>query len=859
MNGNQTSRRADSENSVGAISMNGCNLMKKVFGDERLIEGFKVIRFTQFLMVKDRFSSIWHKSFRLVAFVILTSLACFLPGSSQGADDEAESWKPIWSFTIPRLLEEKRWGKFWQQEPGIAILPDGRTYLREGKIYDFATNKQLVEVAASKKDGETADKDSGGLFAFNPAGKDPKKPEKFDPGSDFESPGGLAKPDILPLSASFYIPAKGLSQPVVIVQGTTIKSVGSLANLLKIPATIAEEEHNWCFISQDQKRIVLGTGLRERPKLTYIEFDPKTQTEIRRKTTSAPFQVERVRFVEDSPNVVLIARKLALYGGINGAAIWNTKEIVARPITIDLTKPDVKVKDNRSFGQNYSIEMNGKNSSKSVDVSPNGKTIAIVEPQIDSRLDTNIIESRIADQLKSPFFGLLLIYDVTQQKQQEHRFTFGASGIRFVDNKTIMISYFDDPRKAENRENDTGWRSSPRGNNGLAIFDLETKKLSILRMPSDNLLANDIIYLDTAGGSLIAVHDTPQEIRVEGLSRIQSFKPLLSSNVANQHSSPFMPLFDDTTYFYEAKKDGNIYNYKRTIGKLSGENGEEWVMQEEYSTSDSEQRRAGYIFKKIMPPFPIFTQEIFVWSLNVKQGFLNRSLVKYIHKDGFGTKKILGNVKIMPISMEKNPAWENEFMSKEGYQSLNGWVGLNYTDTQKCNAKSENSNEKVVMVVERQITRIDDKRPDKVFSTIEMQEKYQKGLGLVEIADSTGLIYTLKHIRSASKELPGHPMECTLYEGKETVSNTKFMMAFHSFKDGKFRGLFYSPAYRPCEFDGEYDEDRIKWSHVFDPNQAASGFEGVFKKTGTDQIIGKFNLVQGQKVIKTDYKANRIY
>ena len=839
------------------------HLIKMFCGYNPITWGLNVVRFASRLSCNMPYSSSWVVFRGLFALVILIAIFFFVTDVSHGEEDQSGgSWKPIWSFTIPRLLEEKRWGKFWQQEPGIAILPDGRTYIREGKIYDFATNKQLVEVAASKKDGETADKDSGGLFAFNPAGKDPKKPEKFDPGSDFEHPGGLAKPEYLPLSSSFYTPSKGLSQPAVMIKGTTIKPAGSLDKLLGVPNTFAKEEHNWCFISPDQRRIVLGSGNRYEPKLLYVEFDPKKQTEIRRKSTTAPFQVERVRFVEDGQSVVLIPRFLSpdIKGPDSVIAFWNTKEIVARTFSFDLAKPDVKTK----FDRFYTF---GGHGPTPIDVSPNGTTIAIAEPQIDlSRFyDTNLSDTAEKQRREAPFFGLLLLYDVNQQIQQEHRLAVGASKIRFIDNKTILISYFEDRRKAENprEEENSGWRISPRGNNGLAIYDLETKKLSILRKPVDSLVKNNIVYLDTAGGSLIAVHDTPQEIRVEGLSRIQSLKPALASNVANQHSSPFMPLIDDTTYFYEAKKGRTVYNYKRTIRKLSGENSDTWAMEEGFSTSDSEESRAGYIFKKELPPFLVFSDRQIIWTVNNENHFVNQKFVRYSESLNLTASRVAedfsGNIKIIPISIKENPNWENKLKVTKGFQSLNGFIEENNSETQKCNAKIENSNEKLFMVVERQITRRDDKRPGDPTS-IQIQEKYQKGLGLVEIVDgSTGLIYTLKHIRSASKELPGHPMECTLYEGKETVSNTKFMMAFHSFKDGKFRGLFYSPAYRPCEFVGEYDEDRIKWSHVFDPNQAASGFEGVFKKTGTDQIIGKFNLVQGRKVIKTDYKANRIY
>ncbi len=804
----------------------------------------------------------------LFAHSLVLAFVFIMPPFCHSEEEQLGGWKPIWSFTIPYELEQKRSGKFLQQEPGIAISPDGRTYLREGKIYDFATNKPLVEVAPSKSEGETGDKKGEGLFAFNPAGMKPKKPEKFDPGSDFEHPGGLAKPEYLPLSSSFYTPTKGLSQPSVKVKGTTIIPAGSLAMLLGIPEAIAKEEHEWCFISPDQKRIVLGSGDRLKPKLLYVEFDPKTQTEVRRKSTTAPFQVERVRFIEDGQSVLLIPKNADPSN--YSEAVWNTKEITARSISFNLAYPDVKTGGNRKY-------IFGGYGPTPIDVSPNGRTIAIVGPQIDSSgfYDTNLLDTAEKQRREAPFFGLLLLYDVTQQKQQEHRLAVGASKIRFIDNKTILISYFEDRRKAENprEEENSGWRISPRGNNGLAIYDLETKKLSILRKPVDNLLKNNIVYLDTAGGSLIAVHDTPQGIRVDGLSKIQNLKPALVSNESAQESSHFLPLFDNTTYYYEAKVGENILYHTRTYRKLPGENGDTWTMAEGWTKNKSEEKyldaRVGNPFgnifnllKKQTPPFPVFTRDQgSYWKLEYKEGFLNQSQLAPTRTgfEGSQTETISGAIKIFPTVPKKTNEWKNDIKEGHGGNTLGGYVETNYFVNEICNSRTEDSDGKLFMVVERKRVIKSDIRNSEP-SSEEIQEKFQKGLGLIEISKNTGEVYTLKHIRSGNKELPGHPMECTIYQGKESVSNGVFTMAFYSFQNGKFKGIFYPPPstrFDPVKFEGQYNGDRLKFIFSFDPNQPASGFEGVFKKGGVDQIIGKFSLVNGQKVTKIDYKANR--
>lgn len=104
-------------------------------------------------------------------------VTCFAYPVTSGEDKPSDDWKQIWSFTISKQLDKESWGKFLGQ-PGIAILPDGQTYLREGKIYDFATNKPLNETASSKKDAESTDKDNEGPFSFRPAGKRPEEPKK---------------------------------------------------------------------------------------------------------------------------------------------------------------------------------------------------------------------------------------------------------------------------------------------------------------------------------------------------------------------------------------------------------------------------------------------------------------------------------------------------------------------------------------------------------------------------------------------------------------------------------------------------------------------------------------------------------
>jgi hypothetical protein len=406
-----------------------------------------------------------------------------------------------------------------------------------------------------------------------------------------------------------------------------------------------------------------------------------------------------------------------------------------------------------------------------------------------------------------------------------------------------------------------GWCESPSGNNGLAIYDLKTRKLSILRTPVDNLSANDIIYLDTAGGSLIAVHRMWNEIRLDGLSRIQTTTSAPSSDLSTQHSPLFLPLFDDTTYYYEGKTPAGVIYYQRTFRKLSGENGDTWTMQEQYSTADSERTQAGHLLQNYLPPFPcFFNQGEYLWKLKIQEGFLNQTILKGYEDLQLGStsKTFGGSIKMIPMSTENVQTWENDFVAEMGFDTLAGYRNVKETETQKCNIRIENSNQNAFMIVERQITRFDVTRPsDK--KTTEIQEKYQKGVGLVETIDSSGRSYKLKHIRSACNELPGHPMECTIYQGKETVSNGEFTMAFHSFQEGKFKGVFYPPQpYSPVEFSGTYSGEKIKFNFVFDPNQAASGFEGVFKNGEVDQIIGKFNLVDGRKVMKIDYKANRV-
>ena len=401
-----------------------------------------------------------------------------------------------------------------------------------------------------------------------------------------------------------------------------------------------------------------------------------------------------------------------------------------------------------------------------------------------------------------------------------------------------------------------GWCESPSGNNGLAVYDLETKQMSVLRSPVDNLSTNDIMYLDTAGGSLVAVHRAPNQIRVDALSLLKLAK-LASPNLVTQKPSPFLPLCDDTTYYYEAKTPDGLYYYQRTFRKQSSENGDTWTIEEQYATEASERRQIGYL-----PPFPFFyKQGGYLWKLENKDGFLNQTILKGYQDLEYGItfKSFDGVIKVIPISTESIQTWNNEFKEQTLFDPLNGNRSIEETELQKCDLRVEDSNSNSFLIVERQIERFDSGRPlDK--KTTQVQEKYQRDLGLVEFVDSMGRCYTLKHIRSANIELQGHPMECTMYEGKESVSNGLFTMAFHSFKNGKFKGTFYPPSdrWKPCEFEGTYQGDRLKFEFIFDFNQAASGFDGIFKDGEIDQIIGTFNLVDGRKVMKIDYQANRV-
>jgi hypothetical protein len=268
------------------------------------------------------------------------------------------------------------------------------------------------------------------------------------------------------------------------------------------------------------------------------------------------------------------------------------------------------------------------------------------------------------------------------------------------------------------------------------------------------------------------------------------------------------------------------------------------------------------LLKKQTPPFPVFTKDRgSYWKLEFKEGYLNQSQLEPT-RSGFAlseTATISETIKFLPTAQEKTADWKNDIKEVHGCDTLGGYVETPYFVNEICNSRTEDSDGKLFMVVERKRVIKSDIRNSEP-SSEEIQEKFQKGLGLIEISKNTGEVYTLKHICSGNKELPGHPMECTIYQGKESVSNGVFTMAFYSFQNGKFKGIFYPPPstrFDPVKFEGQYDEDRLKFFFSFDPNQATSGFEGVFKKGEVDQIIGKFSLVNGQKVMKIDYKANR--
>jgi hypothetical protein len=78
-------------------------------GYNRITWGINVVRFASRLSCTMPYSSSWGVFRGLFAFVILIAIFFFVTDVSHGEEDQSGgSWKPIWSFTIPRLLEENR-------------------------------------------------------------------------------------------------------------------------------------------------------------------------------------------------------------------------------------------------------------------------------------------------------------------------------------------------------------------------------------------------------------------------------------------------------------------------------------------------------------------------------------------------------------------------------------------------------------------------------------------------------------------------------------------------------------------------------------------------------------------------------